>query len=288
MSQEIMLNNNGIIAKVELDTKISTAKAYPRDVKKFLQNAEIQVTLDEEIAEECWYSLPGRDEEGNRIEGPSIRLAEIMRSAWGNIKTASRVVENDGKFITVEGTAWDLETNTQTTSELQISIIKRNGQIYTADMQTKASAGAQSKCLRNAIFSIIGKSYTNYLMKKAKNFAVGDQKTLSIKRKKILERFKSMNISEEKIFSYLNKKSIEEITLQDIEYLIGIGTAIKEGTIKIDDAFTDKIIESNSAQDLIKELLPKKETMLIEAEIVNKESKEKLDNWINSKSTANQ
>jgi len=261
---EIILNNNGILAKVELDVEISTAKAYPRNIDTFLQRAEKQITLDEEIAEECFYILPGRDTEGNKIEGGSIRLAEIIASCWGNLRIASRIVENDGKFITTEGVSWDLETNVKWVSQLQLSIKTKEGKLYSSNMQSTTANAGQAKCRRNAIFQNVGKAYVNYLTKIAKKCAVGDQKTLSTKRRKIFDRFKSMQIDENKILGYFKKSNIEEINLEDIEILIGIGTAIKEGTLNIDNAFNDKPEQANSSKS------------------------EELKDWINSKSTASQ
>lgn len=82
--------------------------------------------------------------------------------------------------------------------------------------------------------------------------------------KKIFDRFKAMQIEESKILGYFKKSSIEEINLEDIETLIGIGTAIKEGTLNIDNAFSEKQ----------------------EVEYTEK-ADDKLKDWINSKSEVN-
>src|SRR6185436_14130544 len=65
----------------EIDMQISTAKKWPRSIKKFKETAAEMATLDEDTAAACIYALP-RD--GKTIEGPSARLAEIILSAWGN------------------------------------------------------------------------------------------------------------------------------------------------------------------------------------------------------------
>ena len=117
MSQELIIKDTGVIARAELDVQISTAKAYPRDSRGSIEYAIELATMDEETAQSCFYVLPRKEKDGTKkeIKGASIRLAEIVANAWGNIHAATRIVENDGRHITAEGVAWDL----QRTSRLQ-------------------------------------------------------------------------------------------------------------------------------------------------------------------------
>lgn len=63
------------LSRAEVDQKIATARAYPRQVTKAIQNIMTLATLDEETAEECSYALP----RGKKpIVGPSARFAEIV------------------------------------------------------------------------------------------------------------------------------------------------------------------------------------------------------------------
>jgi hypothetical protein len=71
----------------------------------------------------------------------------------------------------------------------------------------------------------------------AKKVAVGDATTLAVKRDKLFKRFASMGVEAERVLAALKKQSIESVDLEDLSTLIGIGTAIKEGELTIDDAF---------------------------------------------------
>ena len=44
--------------KAVIDTQIATAKAYPRNLKRAIENSVVIVTMDYETASTCTYSLP--------------------------------------------------------------------------------------------------------------------------------------------------------------------------------------------------------------------------------------
>lgn len=242
MSNEMMIMDNGVIARAELDTQISTAKAYPRNIKQSVENAEMLATLDEETAQGCFYVLARKDKDGSRKEivGPSIRLAEIIASSWKNIHAATRIVENDGKHITAEGVCWDLENNVKMAMQNKVSIVfgKGNNQhTASSDMQTVLSNAASAKALRNAIFKVIPKALVLRVQQKAMQFAVGDQKTVNSKVAEVVEKLVKMGIDKQKILDYYEKKNVSEFTADEFRSLIGVGTAIKEGHIRIEECF---------------------------------------------------
>jgi hypothetical protein len=72
---------------------------------------------------------------------------------------------------------------------------------------------------------------------KAKEVAVGDAKTLTDRRKAALEAFKSLGVSQERVFQMLNVKGVEAIGLSELEVLIGTHNAIKDGDTTVDEAF---------------------------------------------------
>ncbi len=276
MSNELLISDNGVIARAELDTQISTAKAYPRNPTAAVEYATQLATMDEATAQSCFYCLPRKDKDGTKkeIRGGSIRLAEIVANAWGNLHAATRIVENDGRHITAEGVAWDLQTNVKITMQNKVSIRfgEKNGQGgYTAnaDMQTVLSNAASAKALRNAIFKVVPKALVDRVLEKAMIFAVGDQKTVNSKVAEIFDKLVKMGIDKEKILAYYGRESISQITAEDFKSLIGVGTAIKEGHIKIEEVFDfDKGSNSSlSAAEKIANLLHSKKHNLITGEL---------------------
>lgn len=257
---ELIISETGKLMRAELDVQISTAKAYPRDQASFIKKAIELATMDEETAESCIYCLVrGKGADRSEIKGNSIRLAEIAAACWGNIHAASRIVENDGKFITAEGVAWDLENNVKMSSVVRVRITYKDGKTYNDDMQGVAGAAACAKALRNAIFKVVPKALVDRVYDAAVKFAVGDQKTMGARRKSVFERLKKLGIDEKKIFEFFNKNKIEDFDAKEIEQLIGIGTAIKDGMLSIDNAFslTEELLGLN-VEDRIKSALKTK------------------------------
>lgn len=255
---ELIIKNDSNVLRIELDIQISTAKAYPRSVHKSIQEAVDQATSDEETAESCFYILKRKNsnEDGSKpIEGPSIRLAEIFASCWGNIHVASRVTENNGKIVKAEAIAWDLEKNVQMRGEAIRRITYSSGKTYTEDMQIVTANAAQAIAVRNALFKVIPKSYVNRVLVAAKKAAVGDQKSLKDRAQRLLDRFEKIGIDKQKIFSFLGKNKREEFTPEDIETLIGIGTSIREGILSIDNAFSMEEEKLKKPVELTEELL---------------------------------
>lgn len=269
MTQEMILNNVGILAKAELDTMITTAKAYPRDIAKSMKNAEFLATMDEETAQSCFYVLPRKEKDGSKkeIKGASIRLAEIMLTSWGNIHGGTRIVENDGKQITAEAVCWDLEANVKIATQNKVSIRfgekdGKGGYVANNDMQTVLSNAASAKALRNAIFKVVPKALVDRILQKAMTFSIGDQKTLNTKANEVIDKLVKMGINKELMFEYYECKGIADITPDILRQLIGVGTAIKEGHIKVDEVFkAEKDSTDNmSASEKINLLLADKKT----------------------------
>ena len=222
------------IVKSEVEAQLDAAHRYKRSVGGFLKEATMLATMNEEIAASCIYTLPRG---GKPIAGPSVRLAEICASAYGNLHVGARVVGMEEKDIVAQGVAWDLEKNLRATIEVRRRITKKDGKRFDDDMITVTGNAAASIGLRNAIFRVIPKAYVAQVYEAARKVAVGDASTLSAKRATVMDRLIKMGAMKERILLRVGKPSVEDINLDDMEMLIGIGTAIKNGEIRADEAF---------------------------------------------------
>lgn len=220
--------------RAEIDIQISTAKHYPRSIKAFKQQALDMATFDEETAAGCFYSLPRG---GKPIEGPSARLAEIVVSAWGNVRADARIVGADGKEITAEAMTWDLEKNVAIRVQVKRRITDKYGKRFSADMVTVTGNAACSIALRNSVFKVIPMVYTKSIYHAARQVAIGDISTLEAKRSEAVAYFGKMGIVPERVFAAIGRTSIEDVGLDDVALLKGIATALKENEISIDEAF---------------------------------------------------
>lgn len=246
------------LTRAEIDIQISTAKRYPRSLKTFLSRAVTMATLDQATAESCIYSLPRG---GKPITGPSIRLAEIIASAWGNLRMAARVVAEETRFITAQGLCHDLEANNAITMNVQRRITQKNGNRYNDDMIVVTGNAAASIALRNAILRVIPRAYVNHVYEHARKVAIGDAKTITQRRAELIGYFGKMGITPERIAAAVEKPSIDDIDADDLLTLRGYANAIKDGQADIDETFPEPKKDPTARAADVKNRLnpPKKE-----------------------------
>lgn len=239
MEIEVIDNSAALMAlnKSEIDIQIVTAKRFPRSLKKFQDSLTEMATMDRETAESCWYVLPRKNDKGEYIQGESVRFAEMALPAWGNVRVASRITEVGERHVTAQSTAIDLETNIAVCIEKRGRITKKNGERYGDDMINNTCNGTASKAFRDAVFKVIPKSLRKKAIDAARKVAVGDSSTLADRRAKAIDQFVQKGIAKETIFKKLGRAGIEDVTLSDLEFLTGIRTAVKEGEIKLSEAF---------------------------------------------------
>ena len=275
MSDLIVQQNTSVVVKAELDTMIATANAYPRDEISAIDKATKLATLDEETAAGCFYALPRKDKDGNKItiEGDSIRLAEIIRCSWKHMHTQTRIVEVAEKHITTEAVCWDLQNNNKHIANDRISIWfgEKNGKGgYRAnnDMQIMLAKASQAKALRNAIFQVVPKALVKVVSTATKKFALGDNnKTIISKVIEVTGKLIKMGLNQEEMLNYFGYQSLHDFTRNDLLSLIGIGTALKDGMIKPEDVFNTEKAPEESAFDKLNDLLASKQSQKAENNI---------------------
>lgn len=226
--------------KAVIDTQISTAKAYPRNMKRAVENSVFIATIDEETAQSCSYSVPRG---GKVITGPTVHLAKILAQNWGNLRVEAKVIAIEKTTLTSQAIAFDLENNLAIKVEVKRSIMTKTGRMND-DMITVTGNAANAISMRNAILNVIPKGVVDKVYNEAKNKITGDlsdDTKLSLKRKKVFDGFKTTyDVTEQEVLHTIGKAAIEHITQDDLVVLIGIGQAIKDGDTTVDMAFRPK------------------------------------------------
>jgi len=254
-----------LLNKSEIDMQIATAHKYPRSIKRFRDEALAMVTLNEQVAQECIYSLPRKEKDQvtgqwviKPIEGPSARFGEVVASAWGNCRAGARIVSDQGDFVTAQGVFHDLERNVAITYEVQRRITGSNGQRYKPDMIGVTANAACSIALRNAILKGVPKAFWADMYDAAREAAIGNVQTLGARRSRALAVLQKMGVQQETVFTFLKIEGIEDITLEHLGTLFGITTALKEGDTTPEQAFeTDSSKESSGPKAKSKSEDPK-------------------------------
>ena len=222
-------------ARADLDIQISTAKHYPRNIQKGFQNALSTVQSSREIAESCFYTVPRG---GKRISGPSVRLAEIMASNWGNLRVKSTIVDEGRESVVCQASCIDLETNVGVSVEVRRRITKADGTRYNDDGITTTTNAASSIAFRNAIFKVIPAVYVQPIYEAARTLAVGKETDLDERRSKCIKYFESLGVPSVTLLKHLGKMKATDIKLDDIEYLLGIQGALRDGDADQDVIFS--------------------------------------------------
>jgi hypothetical protein len=237
---EIVTDTSAIaqIERAQIDMQIATARRYPRSLSKVKSTMLSFATLDEETAAGCFYTLPGkRGGDGKPLQGPSVRLAEIALSCYQHLRAGSRIIEDDGKFITAQGVVHDLENNVVISIEVKRRVTKTDGTRYSDDMIATTGNAACSIALRNAAFRVIPLALVKPVYEAAKRLAIGDGKSLVQRRSSSIDHFSKMGVSKEEVCKALEVRSVDDIQLEHLEILIGYATAIKDGDVSVDDVF---------------------------------------------------
>jgi hypothetical protein len=226
------------LTRAEIDIQIATAKKYPRQLSLVKQRMLSFATLDEETAAGCFYTLPARKGgDGKPLQGPSVRLAEIAISQYQHIRAGSRIIGDDGKFITAQGIVHDLENNVCISIEVKRRVTSKTGQRYSDDMIATTGNAACSIALRNATFRVIPLALIKPVYEAAKRLAIGDGKSLVQRRSACVEHFKKLGVPVDKVCAVVNVRAAEDIQLEQLEILMGYATAIKDGDSTVDEVF---------------------------------------------------
>ena len=227
------------IARADFDVQIATAQRWPkhsdaRGIERFVNQAIALSTQSREVAEGCLYAVPRA---GTMIQGPSIRMAEIVLACYGNMKAACRLLEEGDKNVTVQAVCHDLENNVSVAIETRRRITTKDGRRYNDDMITTTVNAAAAIALRNAIFKIVPAALCAPIFKAVKTEATGGKATLEMRIPKALNRFALMGVTGERVLGALGKTATADVTEDDLALLIGLYNAIKSGEAKIDEAF---------------------------------------------------
>ncbi len=229
-----------VIERAQIDMQITTARQYPRTLSKVKEDMMEFATLDEETASACFYTLPRSNK---IIQGPSIRMAEIAVASYGNLRAGVRCIETvltgNAPHAVLQAVAHDLEKNVAITIEKRRRIIGKKSKgsaIDEDDINLAVNAGA-AVAFRDVVFKIVPQALIKPVWQAAKKVAVGDVKSLAVKRGQVIERLKQMGAREDRILTVVRARKVDDVGMDELEVLIGLGTAIKDGEITLEEAF---------------------------------------------------
>jgi len=251
--------------RYRIEGMIIAAERRPRDEER-ARDRVLKSCKRPRFAEGATYEFPRG---GSVVTGPSVNLAREMARAWGNIMTGYRIVDMDDVWITIEGFAYDVETNTVLAEQ---SRFKRMVQRKPKDARGRTIKGAPATWVRiddeRDLMELVGRNAAKRQRNCILNLMPFDirEEALEIcyntalqladrelKGKKIeeviedlLEAFEHYGVERDAIEAFL-KRPMEEMTDGDLVKLRGVYRSIKAGEGKVDEFFDVKPAEPAKA-----------------------------------------
>ncbi len=231
------------LQRAEIDIQVATAHKYPRSLTKVARNVLGLATISKASAEKCMYALPRG---GKPITGPSIRLAEIVFSQWGNCRGGARVVQVDKEngFVEAEAVFHDLETNSATTKRVRRRIFDKNGRCFNDDMILVTGNAACSIAFRNAVLGGVPEAIWDEAYQSAMRTMRGDTKTLPERREAALTAMAAFGLTPEQVYQILGIAGEKDFGIDQIVIVGGFHNALKEEETTVEKLLADAGVEA--------------------------------------------
>ena len=237
----------------EIQAMVFMAKQFPRNQ---IQAADriLNACTRQTLADSAVYSYPRG---GQSVEGPSIRLAEVLAQNWGNLDFGIRELSQENGVSTVEAYAWDLETNVRQAKVFQVAHkrMAKGGTKTLTDPRDiyEMVANQGSRRLRACILSIIPGDIGEAALAQC---SVTQAASVGATPEEIKETIRKMTvvmgkfgITTENIQERYQCR-LEAIRPAQIVELRKIHTSLKDGMSKPSDWFAIQEVKKSDAQDL--------------------------------------
>ena len=222
----------------EVQAAMVIAKRFPRDeVESY--NRIMRSCQRTSLAESSMYEYPRG---GQKVTGPSIRLAEAMAQNWGNLDYGIMELEQKNGESQVMAYAWDLETNTRQCKIFTVPHIRstKKGNIPLTDprdiYEMVANQGARR--VRACILGVIPGDVVEAAVDQCKKTIVSGNKEPLIDRvRKMTKAFEDeFSVTLPKIEKYLGCKS-DAFSENDFVRLKSVFRSLRDGMSKREDYF---------------------------------------------------
>lgn len=220
----------------EVQSAMAVAKRFPRDQAAAYDRIMIACKRPTLAANALYsYSRGGSD-----VTGPSIRLAETLANAWGNIQCGIRELEQRNGESTVEAYAWDVETNTRVSKVFQVPHIRhtRTGTRKLEDprdiYEMVANQGARR--LRACILGVIPGDLVDAAVAECEQTLTATADCSPAAMTRVVAAFQDLGVSKEQIEKRIQRR-MEAITPALVVWLRKVYASIKDGMSKPADWF---------------------------------------------------
>jgi hypothetical protein len=236
----------------EVQAAMVIAKKFPRDEIDSI-NRIARACQRPKLAEKAMYEYPRG---GQKVTGPSIRLAEAIAQNWGNIDFGFIELGQQNGESQVMAYAWDLETNTRQTKVFSVKHIRatKKGDYALTDPRDiyELIANQAARRVRSCILGVVPGDVIEDAVEECKKTLKGANKTPLIDRiRKGVKLFEdNYSVSQEMLEKFIGCKA-ESFSENDMIRLNGVYTSLKDGMSKREDWFDIGIDMKEEKSDVI-------------------------------------
>ncbi|MEG1564286.1 MAG: hypothetical protein RR365_11265 [Bacteroides sp.] len=250
MENNLMVQNRSLTGEFqesrelsEIKGKMFLARQFPRDegwaLEKVLKECERP-----ELAAIAQYEYPKGE---TVVRGASIRLVEVLARNWANLEFGVNEIETSGEETLIKAYAWDLETNVSDAKTFSVKHERstRKGSYKLTDerdiYEMVANKGSRRK--RACLLSVLPGWYVDAALAKCEDTlkkVLTGGKSMEEVIESIVTAFAEFGITPFQISEKMSK-DIDKLSQNDIIKLRHLYSAIKDGFVRAQDAFSDGV-----------------------------------------------
>lgn len=221
----------------EVQAAMVVAKRFPRDETAAF--ARIMAACKRKtLADQALYAYPRG---GETVTGPSIRLAEALAQAWGNVDCGLAELDQRNGETIMQACAWDLESNTRIVRTFSVRHERhtRNGVKKLTDPRDIYELGANqgARRLRACILAVIPGDVVEAAVSECEKTMQGDNsEPIADRARKMVAAFAEMGVTQAQIEKRLGHK-VSAIQPTELVHLQKVFRALRDGMGAVADYF---------------------------------------------------
>lgn len=262
-------------AVAKIQAALTIAAARPRDeltaIGKIVKSCQRK-----KVAESAEYAYKRKN---TMIVGPSIKLAQIIASHWGNLRYGFREIGGGPGYVEVEAFAWDLESNTETTRQFRVYHRRYTGgdQLDSERDKYENMASQSQRRVRACLQQVIPDDVFETAREEcAKTIKRSDPRSTDEKVRAMAAAFAEIGVTRAELEGFLGN-SLNAVVEPQIVTLRRVYTSISDGAEPREAFFGAKVSAVEEAKKKIEQAAVSAEPKSPEAEKPPKQRKPRSD-----------
>jgi hypothetical protein len=239
----------------EVQAAMMIARANPRDQRAAIDRI-LTACQRPTLANAAVYSYARG---GQDISGPSIRMAEAIAQAWGNLAFGIRELEQRGGESTVQAYAWDVETNTRREVTFQVPHVRdtKRGRVRLEDARDiyEMVANQGARRLRSCILAVIPGDVVEMAVGECERTMKAHADCSPEALAKMVEAFAAYGVTKDQIEKRIQRR-LDAIQPAQLVGLKKIWASLRDGMSKPEEWFEVEAAPEAGAKDAAAPVAP--------------------------------